>query len=271
MTDDVRCTDLDYFFSEIVASHSHFFAFDFFFEETRRCRDSVPDHFLSAMDDNDDDDWLMSSDEERDSGKEVVGRGREEAELGMGGRDAEKVKNKMADVSESPLKIFAQSRILTISQLINEQEGYREGITAGKESTLQQGFDLSFRDVGAPLGRKVGILKGKASALTMFVQGRGPLSKEAAKSHVGSGDNESLRGQLAQLLKEIEAIELEHVAERDYEAEEHELMHAREAQEGADIRLPPRETAQEKAKREAILPSFTERLNQLSAQILTSL
>lgn len=47
--------------------------------------------------DDEDDDWLVSSDDERGAG-ESAGLGRE-AELGMGGRDAAKVKNKMADVS----------------------------------------------------------------------------------------------------------------------------------------------------------------------------
>lgn len=45
------------------------------------------------------------------------------------------------------------------------QAGYREGITAGKESALQQGFDDGFAHTGAPLGRELGILRGLCSAL----------------------------------------------------------------------------------------------------------
>lgn len=42
--------------------------------------------------------------------------------------------------------------------------GYREGITAGKENSLQEGFDEGFATVGVPLGRGVGKLRGIASA-----------------------------------------------------------------------------------------------------------
>jgi hypothetical protein len=37
--------------------------------------------------------------------------------------------------------------------------GYREGITAGKESALQEGFDTGFASVGAPLGRDIGFIR----------------------------------------------------------------------------------------------------------------
>ena len=45
------------------------------------------------------------------------------------------------------------------------QAGYRDGITAGKESALQEGFDAGFAQTGAPLGRELGLLRGLASAL----------------------------------------------------------------------------------------------------------
>lgn len=45
------------------------------------------------------------------------------------------------------------------------QAGYREGITAGKEGALQEGFDAGFAQTGALLGRELGLLRGLASAL----------------------------------------------------------------------------------------------------------
>ena len=45
------------------------------------------------------------------------------------------------------------------------QAGYREGITAGKDGALQEGFDAGFAQTGAPLGRELGLLRGLASAL----------------------------------------------------------------------------------------------------------
>jgi hypothetical protein len=45
------------------------------------------------------------------------------------------------------------------------QAGYRDGISAGKEAALQEGFDAGFTDTGAPRGRELGILRGLAAAL----------------------------------------------------------------------------------------------------------
>ncbi|ESK93919.1 hypothetical protein Moror_12967 [Moniliophthora roreri MCA 2997] len=47
--------------------------------------------------------------------------------------------------------------------------GYREGITAGKESALQEGFDSGFASVGAPLGREMGLLRGMSSAFVSYL------------------------------------------------------------------------------------------------------
>ncbi|KAK7468955.1 hypothetical protein VKT23_003454 [Stygiomarasmius scandens] len=57
------------------------------------------------------------------------------------------------------------------SKMSNEftTTGYREGITAGKESALQEGFDSGFALIGSPIGREVGILRGISSALLSFL------------------------------------------------------------------------------------------------------
>ncbi|KAK2460413.1 hypothetical protein APHAL10511_007578 [Amanita phalloides] len=58
--------------------------------------------------------------------------------------------------------------------------GYREGITAGKESALQEGFDAGFARVGVPLGRELGILRGVTSALVGFLaSSESPLLADA--------------------------------------------------------------------------------------------
>lgn len=108
------------------------------------------------------------------------------------------------------------------------------------------------------MGRRVGNLKGRASALAQFAQGRGSKRQTALPDNVKS--------QVSQLLKDIEAVQLQHVAERDYEAEEHELSHA---QDDANVALPPRETAQEKANREAIIVRLGQRLDSLAHQVLS--
>ncbi|KAG8925007.1 hypothetical protein FRC02_010050 [Tulasnella sp. 418] len=48
-------------------------------------------------------------------------------------------------------------------------DGYREGITTGKESALQQGFDDGFNDIGVPIGKEIGILRGIVTGLLHFV------------------------------------------------------------------------------------------------------
>ncbi|KAI0632195.1 hypothetical protein C8Q77DRAFT_1158859 [Trametes polyzona] len=60
--------------------------------------------------------------------------------------------------------------------------GYREGITAGKESALQQGFDDGFAQTGAPLGRELGILRGLCSALIAFLDRSPPSHVQNAQS-----------------------------------------------------------------------------------------
>jgi len=47
--------------------------------------------------------------------------------------------------------------------------GYREGITAGKEGALQEGFDEGFAQTGAPLGRNLGMLRGFSSAIVSLL------------------------------------------------------------------------------------------------------
>jgi hypothetical protein len=58
----------------------------------------------------------------------------------------------------------------TTNRLLDKlQAGYREGITAGKEGALQEGFDTGFAQAGGPLGRELGLLRGVASALLLHL------------------------------------------------------------------------------------------------------
>ena len=49
------------------------------------------------------------------------------------------------------------------------QAGYRDGISAGKETALQEGFDAGFAHTGAPRGRELGVLRGLAAALLLHL------------------------------------------------------------------------------------------------------
>ena len=48
--------------------------------------------------------------------------------------------------------------------------GYREGITAGKESALQSSFDEGFAETGAPLGRQLGYLRGLVNGVLAYLE-----------------------------------------------------------------------------------------------------
>ncbi|KAI4521852.1 hypothetical protein K523DRAFT_275728 [Schizophyllum commune Tattone D] len=95
--------------------------------------------------------------------------------------------------------------------------GYREGITAGKESALQEGFDSGFADVGAPLGRELGLLRGMASALLSF------LSSQAANT--ATAENEGAIAEVRDISRQLAHIRLTDIAPRDLEAEAHAKEH----------------------------------------------
>lgn len=92
------------------------------------------------------------------------------------------------------------------------QAGYREGITAGKESSLQEGFDAGFSQVGVPLGRKIGILRGVTSAL-LAILNSGTTIDPIALAEV---QDISLR---------LGEVRLSDVAPPDLEAEVHAREH----------------------------------------------
>ncbi|EMD39996.1 hypothetical protein CERSUDRAFT_112239 [Gelatoporia subvermispora B] len=106
--------------------------------------------------------------------------------------------------------------------------GYREGITAGKESALQEGFDDGFATVGAPLGRELGLLRGMASALLSFLSRPANSEKQIAL--------EEARDIVAQLGD----VRFSDIVPPDLEAERHAREHLeaeREADDDADLEM----------------------------------
>lgn len=94
---------------------------------------------------------------------------------------------------------------------ISYQSGYREGIIAGKEAFLQSGFDAGFADVGVPLGRELGNLRGAVAALGSFLKSQEPDSLEL----------EELRS----ISSVLSAIRFSDIAPPDLEAEQHAREH----------------------------------------------
>lgn len=85
------------------------------------------------------------------------------------------------------------------------QAGYREGITDGKLSTLQQGFDEGFT-LSTPLARRIGSLRGRATALLQFL------------STTDSPVLENVR----EFIRDLERVKRDDVLPVDLEREAHE-------------------------------------------------
>ncbi|KAJ3879258.1 hypothetical protein F5051DRAFT_460046 [Lentinula edodes] len=92
--------------------------------------------------------------------------------------------------------------------------GYREGITAGKESALQEGFDTGFATIGTPIGREVGMLRGMVSALLASLNGSENLP-----------EGESMLTEAQSIASQLSKIRFSEIAPRDLEAEAHAREH----------------------------------------------
>ena len=110
--------------------------------------------------------------------------------------------------------------------LMFEQAGYREGITAGKESALQAGFDAGYAQVGVPLGREMGLLRGAALALMTFIDSPQLLQPSEVL-------NEALK-EIRAISAQLSGIRFSDIAPRDLEAE----AHAREHLADGEVDLP---------------------------------
>ncbi|CEH12538.1 Predicted oxidoreductase [Ceraceosorus bombacis] len=150
--------------------------------------------------------------------------------------------------------------------------GYREGITAGKESAIQSGFDEAFEQVGAPVGRRVGRLRGRTATLLQFLSNLSAedqrMSSNAPSSKERSAQTQQLQTRLRVLISELSRLKLAQLAEPDYEALEHEGEHALgdgEHQASTVVR----ETPSERKVRENILIELEDRADDLNQQVLS--
>ncbi|SOV06757.1 uncharacterized protein UDID_05619 [Ustilago sp. UG-2017a] len=196
------------------------------------------------------DDWLMSED---DTSFSLPAAAR-----AMGERDSAKVEAQFHDT------------------------GYREGITAGKLSTLQQGFDTGFNEVGALLGRQLGQLRGQVAAFLFLTSTPIPDSTSTSAGNTcrarrvamppsaGSAlpllkhpQLEQARPELEELAKELDGVTLGKIAEPDYEALEHEREHAAQDGGGGGGEGVKRQTEEERRERVAVLQRLEERVHQV--------
>ncbi|KAG1743299.1 uncharacterized protein EDB91DRAFT_238992 [Suillus paluster] len=95
--------------------------------------------------------------------------------------------------------------------------GYREGIVAGKESAIQEGFDMGFADVGVPIGRELGSMRGVISAIASFLS-----SKSREESAIALATAREISSSLA-------SVRFSDIAPPDQEAEQHAREHLDDA------------------------------------------
>ncbi|KAG6841800.1 hypothetical protein C0991_006684 [Blastosporella zonata] len=98
--------------------------------------------------------------------------------------------------------------------------GYREGITAGKEAFVQEGFDVGFADVGAPLGRDLGLIRGQSSALLSFLISAPPTALD-----IPEDEKEALVHEARAIAAQLGHIRYSDIEPRDLEAEQHAREH----------------------------------------------
>jgi hypothetical protein len=97
-----------------------------------------------------------------------------------------------------------------------EQAGYRDGISAGKEAALQEGFDAGFARTGAPRGRELGVLRGLAAALLIHLTRSSPgPATELAQARVREIVNKLAAVRFADLVPPDEEAMALHEADAD--------------------------------------------------------
>ncbi|SGY79394.1 BQ5605_C008g05120 [Microbotryum silenes-dioicae] len=105
-------------------------------------------------------------------------------------------------------------------------EGYRAGITSGKESSLQQGFDEGY-SISAPLARQLGHLRGIATTLlAILTTNSGAKYSSPVLDHFSSAEEkERVVTALRDVVSCLGALSQEDVVPVDQEAEEHKKEH----------------------------------------------
>jgi hypothetical protein len=122
-------------------------------------------------------------------------------------------------------------------QKIYWQAGYREGITAGKEAASQEGFDAGFANVGVPIGRELGLLRGASSVVLAFLNKSSDISEKP-----------QMLAEAQEISSQLSRVRFSDIMPRDLEAE----AHAREHLEAEGIELDMNEEIADKREVEGL-------------------
>ncbi|KAH9475225.1 Protein YAE1 [Psilocybe cubensis] len=102
--------------------------------------------------------------------------------------------------------------------------GYREGITAGKEAASQEGFNDGFANVGVPIGRELGLLRGVTSVLLSFL-----------KVTPDVPEHDRMLAEVQDISSQLSKVRFSDIMPRDLEAEQHAREHLEAEGEELDV------------------------------------
>lgn len=114
--------------------------------------------------------------------------------------------------------------IWTADSWLTAKTGYREAIDVGKKQKLQEGFDEGYSRIGAPLGRRIGMLRGKVNALLS-------IASAPSEGHpffgadVSGAKLEKLQEDIKSLRTRIETLPIDDLMEPDYKLLRYEAQH----------------------------------------------
>jgi len=114
------------------------------------------------------------------------------------------------------------------------QDGYREGITAGKEAALQEGFDDGFANVGVPLGHQLGRLRGLAAGLLAFLENASSHPNHPQMRSVDQQEYTRLKARVQAIAGDLGRVSMKDIAPPDLQAEEHARAHSGETDSALD-------------------------------------
>lgn len=153
------------------------------------------------------------------------------------------------------------------------QAGYREGITAGKEEALQEGFDTGFAEHGAPSGRDVGTLRGVAAALLFYIHNTptsmNPTSAQAERT-LDPEQQAKQKPQIQAIVNELATLKLVDLLPPDLDALNHAKDHADGDGRGSaagDADREMQEASRKWDEAQTILRDMRDRINTLAAEL----
>ncbi|KAF8323680.1 hypothetical protein DL93DRAFT_2151020 [Clavulina sp. PMI_390] len=147
--------------------------------------------------------------------------------------------------------------------------GYREGITAGKEEALQEGFDGGFAEHGAPIGREIGLLRGTAAGLLIYLQSPSSMTPSGA-TPADEDTRQRQRRDAQAIVTGLAALPLVDLLPPDAEALEHAKEHAESDGRDGASKSATTEGEEAKAKWEAAksgMEGLKSRLNALLGEV----